>query len=101
MGSITEIENIDTLRLGSSHIYHIKVAGFNGCSSLESVTSVETGNSIVITGNIYNKGCTCTDLFPYFNGEYVFIPDTTGIFYLKFVNDLHEKYLTDTVLVVN
>ena len=100
MGSISEIDYADTLHLGGMFTYHFKVAGFNGCSSLESITAKQTGKSIVITGNIYNNGCTCSMLYPFFNGTYVFIPDSIGTYYLNFVNDLHEKYLTDTVEVI-
>lgn len=100
IGSITEIEYKDTLHSGSSYSYQIKVAGFNGCSELESINAKQTGYSINITGKIRNKGCTCTMIYPVFDGIYIFKPETTGTYYLKFFNDYNEKYLIDTVVVI-
>lgn len=100
IGSITEIEYKDTLKPGVTYSYHIKVAGFNGCSELESISAKQTGNSITITGKIHNKGCTCTMIYPIFDGIYNFKPETTGTYYLKFFNDYNEKFLIDTVVVI-
>ncbi len=100
IGSITEIEHLDTLKTGTAYGYHIKVAGFNGCSELESISAKQTGFSITITGKIRNKGCVCTMIAPVFDGIYTFKPETAGTYYLKFFNDFNEKYLIDTVVVI-
>lgn len=99
MGSISEIQYKDTIQLGSSEIYQIKVAGFNGCSHLESISENITGKEIIITGTIYNKGCVCTLIAPFFDAIYTFNPTTTGTYILKFTKDLKAVYLIDTVYV--
>ncbi len=99
MGSISEIDYKDTVQLGSFAIYHLKVAGFNGCSQLESITDKVNGKEVIVTGTIYNKGCVCTMVAPFFEGTYTFTPNSTGTYLIKFTKDLNAVYLVDTVYV--
>ncbi|MBC7382685.1 MAG: hypothetical protein H7296_06770 [Bacteroidia bacterium] len=99
LGSISEIEYKDSLKLGMSLTYQLKIKGFSNCSSVESVIGKQTGNTIYIKANIFNRGCKCDQSLPTFNGSYIFKPDTAGTYYLSFLNDLPAKYITDMVVV--